>query len=250
MPDGEHILYASTHGASPECPPEPERSQGYTWPVHAGYDLYVTDLEGAEHKRLTTSDVYDAEGTVNWATGRIVYTSLESGDLELWSMGLDGKNKSKLTSGIGYDGGAVFSPDGRWLAWRAHHPLDAAGRMNFQDLLAQNLTAPLKMEIYVGDEYGMSAKKLTNTGCASFTPRFTADGKQIIFSSNMNNCDTREFELFIMEARGGNLEQVTRFYASTSTPAFSPDGKRISFTSSINAKDNSVLDIFVADWNQ
>src|SRR5215469_3142969 len=34
-PDGNEILYASTHLASPECPPRPDYSKGYVWGVYS-----------------------------------------------------------------------------------------------------------------------------------------------------------------------------------------------------------------------
>ena len=34
-----------------------------------------------------------------------------SGDLDLWTMDLNGLNKKQLTNRLGYDGGAFYSPD-------------------------------------------------------------------------------------------------------------------------------------------
>src|ERR1700748_3133867 len=31
MPDGQHVLYASTHLAGDACPPNADRSKGYVW---------------------------------------------------------------------------------------------------------------------------------------------------------------------------------------------------------------------------
>ena len=39
-------------------------------------------------------------------TVKIVFTSTRTGDLELWTMDIDGKNLKQLTFGLGYDGGA------------------------------------------------------------------------------------------------------------------------------------------------
>ena len=44
--DGKKVLYASTHEGSRECPPEPDRSQGYVWPVYADYDIYTASPDG------------------------------------------------------------------------------------------------------------------------------------------------------------------------------------------------------------
>src|SRR5574342_570728 len=40
FPRGDRILYSSTHLASPDCPPRPDYSRGYGWPIYAGYDIF------------------------------------------------------------------------------------------------------------------------------------------------------------------------------------------------------------------
>jgi Tol biopolymer transport system component len=250
LPDGKHVLYASTHGSAAACPSRPDRSKGYVWAVHPGFDIYVAGLDGKIVSKLTGSAGYDAEATVNWRRGKIVYTSKASGDLDLWSMDLGGGGKTRLTSEIGYDGGAFFSRDGSRMVWRAHRPAGGAARERYLDLLRQDLTAPMKMELFVANADGSAAKQITDFGCASFAPQFTPDGRRIVFSSNKNKCDSREFELFLIDADGGNLEQVTSFGGFTSFPDFSPDGKRIVFTSSWQAKSPYEFNLFVADWKR
>src|SRR5436309_2396890 len=43
LPDGAHILYASTHLADVKCPPVPDRKKGYVWGLYPGYDIFVAD---------------------------------------------------------------------------------------------------------------------------------------------------------------------------------------------------------------
>jgi TolB protein len=248
LPDGKHIIYASTQAAGPACPPSPDRSRGYVWAVYPSYDLYIATDTGKMLRRLTTEPGYDAEATVNWRTKRIVYTSKASGDLELWSMNLDGTGRQQLTKEFGYDGGAFFSRDGKRLVWRANHPSTPQDREAYKKLLDDDLTAPMKMELYVANPDGSEARQITHFGCASFAPTFTPDGRRIIFSSNKNKCDSRQFELFMIDADGKNLEQITSLGGFTSFPEFSPDGRKLVFVSDWKAKAPYEFNIFLADW--
>ena len=248
LPDGHGIVYASTHLAGDECPPRPDRSKGYVWPVHAGYDLFLTDIDGSSPERLTDADGYDAEGTVNWETGKIVFTSMASGDLDIWSMNLDGSGKTRLSTSLGYDGGAFFSRDGKSLVLRANHPAAGEDTDRYEELLAQGLTAPMKMELFVADAAGDGLRQLTEFGCASFAPQFTPDGTRVIFSSNKNDCDSRNFDLFLIGTDGTGLRQITDFGGFTSFAEFSPDGTQVVFSSDRNATSRYEFNIFVADW--
>ncbi|MES1261992.1 MAG: hypothetical protein ABUS49_09660 [Acidobacteriota bacterium] len=248
LPDGKHIVYASTHLASPGCPPDVDRSKGYVWAVYPGYDIFTAKDDGTEVKRLTSADGYDAEATVNWKTKKIVYTSMASGDLDLWTMDTDGSHKKQLTRSYGYDGGAVFSPDGKKIAWRAGHPATPETKQKYADLLKDNLTSPFKMELFVADADGKNVKQITDFGCASFAPTFTPDGRQLLFSSNKNNCDGRKFELFLVNLDGSGLRQVTSFDGFTSFPEFSPDGGKLVFVSDWKAAARYEFNVFTADW--
>lgn len=248
LKDNKHIVYASTHEASPACPPPPDRSKGYLWGVFPGYDIFLATDHGKIVRKLTGAPGYDAEATVNWKTGKIVYCSQSSGDLELWEMNTDGSKKRQVTNREGYDGGPVFSHDGKKVVWRATDPNNAKVMARYRELLKEGLTEPMKMELFIADASGMNIKQLTNFGCASFAPTFTPDGKKIIFSSNKHDCDGRKFELYMMNADGTGLEQITNFGGFVSFAEFSPDGKRLVFASDYKAKARYEFNVFVADW--
>lgn len=246
--DNKHIVYASTHESGDACPPRPDRSKGYVWAVYAGFDIFHATDTGKDLKKLTSTPGYDAEATVNWKSNKIVYTSLASGDLELWKMNPDGSGKERLTDSVGYDGGAVFSRDGKKIVWRAHRPAKPEDIEKSKALLKENLTTPMKMELFVSGANGKNVKQITSYGCANFAPAFTPDGKKILFASNKHKCDSREFELFLIDIDGSNLEQITTIGGFTSFPEFSPDGKKLVFASSLRSTGRYEFNIFTADW--
>ena len=119
LPGDQSLLYASTRAWMSDCPQRPDMSKGYVWAVRPEYDIYVQDLASGKEHALTTSFGYDAEATISPKGDRIVFTSTRSGDLELWTMKLDGSDPKQVTNTPGYDGGAFYSHDGQWLVFRA-----------------------------------------------------------------------------------------------------------------------------------
>ncbi|MBI4166286.1 MAG: PD40 domain-containing protein, partial [Acidobacteria bacterium] len=63
--DGKHILYSSTHLASPECPPRPDYSKGYVWGVYSSFQLFYAKESGEIEKQLTKGPGYNAEATLS-----------------------------------------------------------------------------------------------------------------------------------------------------------------------------------------
>lgn len=247
FPGDRKILYASTHLAGPECPPPPDKSKGYVWGVFNAYDIFVADVNGKNLAVLSASPGYDAEATISPRGDRIVFTSSRDGDLELYTMNLDGSGVTRITHDIGYDGGANFSWDGKLIVYRAYHPKDSAEIHEYKSLLAEQLVKPSKMEIFICDADGKNRRQLTHNGAANFAPIFHPDNKRIIFSSNMNDPRSRSFDLFIMNIDGTNLQRVT-YGGFNSFPMFTRDGKKLVFVSDRNARDRYEFNVFIADW--
>ena len=100
-------------------------------------------------RRLTNYNVYTAEGVLSPDGRRIVFTSLKDGDLDIYTMNVDGSDVKRLTTTPGYDGGPWWSPDGTKIVYRAWHPPDSAGLADYQGLLAQRMVRPSRMELWV-----------------------------------------------------------------------------------------------------
>jgi Tol biopolymer transport system component len=245
-PDGGRILYASTHDEQPDCPPPPDRSRGYVWPLH-DYDLYTCAVDGADLRRLAPSPGYDAEATIA-PDGRIVFTSLRDGDLDLYVSDAAGHDARRLTDRPGYDGGPFFSWDGRQVVWRAWHPADATALAEYRTLLAQRLVRPSRAEIFIMDADGTGARQVTGNGAANWAPSLHPDGERIVFSSNLHDPGRFDFALYLIRRDGRGLERLTYGESFASFPMFSPDGRRLVFCSIRGAAAPREFNVFVADW--
>lgn len=246
-PDGESIIYASTHLADPGCPPKPDYSQGYVWPLYADYDIFRADPEGGNLERLTDTRGYDAEAVFSAQGDKIVFTSVRTGDLELFLMNADGSGVEQLTDAPGYDGGAFFSLDGKWIVWRASRPSGDA-LMGYRALLAEHLIRPGKLEIYIMNLEERKPVQLTSNGAANFGPYWHPDGKHVIFSSNLADTKGRNFDLYLIDVETRAIERITHYPGFDAFPMFSHDGKTLVFASNRNGKVRGETNVFIADW--
>ena len=247
-PDGERILYASTHHSDAACPARPDYSRGYVWPIYETFDLFVTTVASGEHVQLTDTPGYDAEATFSPRGNRIVFTSLRSGDLDLWTMELDGSDLRQITDRVGYDGGAFFSPDGSRIVWRAHYPESAEEIADYQALLGDGLIRPTTLEIWVADADGSNARQITDNGAANFAPYWHPSGERIVFSSNMDDPSGRDFDLYMVNVDGTGLERITFTEDFDGFPAFSPDGRWLVWGSNRNKAHEANTNVFIARW--
>ena len=247
---GKKVLYASTFGGAKECPPNPDFSMGYVWPVYSDFDIYTSTPDGKNIKKLTNTPGYDAEATVSPNGKKIVFTSERDGDLDLYSMDINGKNVKRLTDGVGYDGGAFFSPDSKMIVYRRSTPTTPAEIARFKDLLSRHLVVPTVFELWVMNADGSNKRQLTTLGGGSFAPFFTPDGKKIIFCTNYFASDPRKrnFDLAMINLDGTGIERITFNETFDGFPMFSPDGKKLVFASNRNAAKEGDTNVFIADW--
>ncbi len=249
FPDGNSLLFASTHLGAEACPPRPDMSQGYVWAIHDTFDIFSARADGSELKRLTETPGYDAEGTVCAKDGSIIFTSVRDGDLELYRMDKDGKNVKRLTHTPGYDGGAFFNHDCSKIVWRASRPLPGRELEEYRALLGQGLVRPTKLELYVANADGSDARQITYLNAASFAPFWHPTKNRILFSTNYPDAQGREFDLWAVNSDGTNLERITWHAGFDGFPMFSPDGKQLVFSSNrATPKGARDTNVFLAEW--
>jgi len=252
--DMSRIIFASTYGVVDSCPPRPKPKPGkYIWPVFP-YDIYSAKPDGSDLIRIRENPGYDAEPTVCFKTGKVIFTSQVDNDLELFTMNIDGSDVKRLTYRLGYDGGPYFSPDGSKIVWRAWYPETHEDSVRWIENMKHNIIEAVPLDIYVMNADGTGVKRLTNNGATNWAPSWFPDGKRIIFSSNMDDWHEElhayghNFELYMINIDGTGLTRLTYNDTFDSFPMFSPDGKKLLFASNRNANNPMATDIYLADW--
>ncbi len=87
-----------------------------------------------------------------------------------------------------------------------------------------------KNGIYIMDDNGDNKTLLTDV-LEPWLPRWSPDGKQIVFARQVKDDDHRQSHLFLMNSDGTNVRQLTPpIDGWDSQPSFSPDGKSVIFS--------------------
>lgn len=254
-PDGNSILFASTAGKEkPEEPSSGYQREGrdYRWSFPEGMEIFRADgwqgaiaaadpgsiVDLAKHA-ITNNAAYDAECSFSPDGKWIVFTSMMTGDGELYAMRADGSNVVQLTKTPGYDGGAFFSPDGKRLVYRSDRKKDNLLQIFVADVVRDpqgNITG-------LANEH-----QLTHEQHVHWCPFWHPDGEHIVYSTDRDTTDKEHpnYDLYLMRDDGTLKTRVTTFEAGDVLPAFSPDGKYLMWAS--KRTPDGTTQVFVAKF--
>lgn len=224
------------------------------WPLYRTFDIFLADPKAGTEVQLTNHDGYDAEATVSPDGKRIVFTSHRDDDVGIYTMNVDGTDVRKVTSRRGYSGGPFYTSDGQWIVYRAFHPRNEAEQEEFDRLLRERTLHPVNLEIYRIRPDGTGEEQLTRNGKVNFAPYPLADGKRIIFTSDLEAAGHGQYALYMLDIETKAVERITyppdagKAPGFDGFPVFSPDGKRLVWISNRNRKVPHELNVFLAEW--
>jgi len=152
--------------------------------------------------------------------GRIAYMVKDrAGRWQVWVANSDLSGPRKLTHGRTAGGWAVWSPNGKRLAFQSDRQRGRALR-----------TPKHSTNLFVMNPDGSGVKRLTDSKGVSGDAAWSPNGSSIAFDSDRGS-RKRFSAIYVMHANGGKLRKVTRprHPLSDYKPRFSPDGTRLLF---------------------
>jgi TolB protein len=220
FPDGKRLLWTSTRDL-PDLP-----KGGWSDPNNypKGAEIYSSDLEGKDVKRLTNNQVYDAEASVSPDGKWILFGRDIDGKMDLWVMKADGSEPRQITSTEEWqEGGAQFLPDSDTILTRAWKRADQGQR-------------GMPMQIFTLKRDGSARKQITSEAGTNWAPFPAPDGKHFVFVKVLNDTPRPNWEIFLMNFDTGKQTRLTNHPGFDGFPSISPDGKLLTFSSGRDAR--------------
>jgi TolB protein len=172
-------------------------------------DLYLLDMRTKSASILSNKEGVNSGAVFLSGGKKIALTLTVSGNAEIYEMDIDSKELRKITNHFSADVDPSIKADGSLMTFLSDRPGKAM--------------------IYTMDPRGTESnvKRISFVGQFNATPRFSPDGKEIVFSSWLDN----SFDLFRISADGQGLSRLTKDFGSNEDPSYSNDGEFIAFTS-------------------
>lgn len=199
------------------------------------FAVYTISADGSNLKKLTGDESNNEQPRWSPDGKQIVFISDRTGDLRLYTMNADGSRQRRIGNTDDTDYLPEFSPKGDLLVFQSRPE-----------------RASLSHDIYTIRVDGTGRTRLTDQTADYLGPRWSPNGKKILFtktefiSKNMRDemskmtRDERQKliarrnasgEIFVMDADGSNIKNLTNNDVSDGGAEWSRDGKTIYFTS-------------------
>jgi Tol biopolymer transport system component len=163
--------------------------------------------------------------------------------MDIFMANRDGSGLRRLTTSLGYDAEASYSPDGAQIVFcslRAAYPIE---KLSAEDRRRVETDPAYFGEIYIMNADGSDQRRLTFTPGYDGGPFFSPDGHRIIWRRFDPNGVTAG--VFTMRRDGSDVRQITDFKSMSWAPFYHPSGKYVIFTS--NKLGFSNFELFIVD---
>ncbi len=156
----------------------------------------------------------------------IIFQATPTGksDYQIYTMKLETRAVTMVSTGRGACTCAFFRPDGRKIIFAATHHAPADEQTKKPDESdGYQWSFDRHMDIYEADPDGSHLRRLTNAPGYDAEGSYSSDGRHIVFTSERDG----DLEIYVMNADGSNQRRITNGKGYDGGPFFSADGKHI-----------------------
>lgn len=144
------------------------------------------------------------------------YCGIRDQVFDIYTIGIDGKNETRLTFGEGRNDGPDYSPDGKWIYF--------------------NSSRTGLMQIWRVPSAGGAAERITDSSYGDWFPHPSPKGDKVVFVSYdaevFDHPRDQHVRVRLMDADGGNVETLFELFGGQGTmnsPNWSPDGDEFAY---------------------
>lgn len=187
-------------------------------------DLKVYDLKTKSIKSVSDRPGINS-GAIFGSNNDTIYLTLSfSGNADIYEMSLSSGKIRKITNHYSDDVDPSINKDGNLMTFLSNR----SGRAHIYTMNPADTEKEVKRISFVGQ--------------FNATPRFSPDGKEIVFTSWVDN----GFDLYRIGSDGNNLVRLTKDFGSNEEPVYSPDGEFIIFSSKrVLSQRKAVQDVYI-----
>lgn len=167
--------------------------------------IVVRDAGGGSDHRVVASQAADPDFAPSGE--RLAYVDRSTGRDVIWTVGVDGSDRRKLTSGLYDDRFPTWSPDGSQVAF------------------VRGSSVSRSVWIVASDGSGAREVSARFSGLDAFPLDWSPDGRLLAFT-----CLSSLTAVCFLDVATGEWRAVTPEWLQATSPSWSPDGSVIAFT--------------------
>jgi Tol biopolymer transport system component len=198
-----------------------------------GGELYTSDLDGKNVKRLTNNKYYEAEVSISPDGQWITFGRQIDGKMDIWVMKSDGTGEYQVTKTEDWQEGAPF-----FMYDNDHIIFRAWKRSEYKKI------RPTPMTVFTIARDGSDWRRHTHDNGMNWHPVPAPDNRHYVYVKAVT---PENWEIYLGDLAGGEHRRLTYYDKLDILAQISPDGKKMNWGRATGEKFMSGIRTFVMD---